>query len=176
MFTRTLVLPVLTLLNASAAAVVAFPAGASPGTISEVIPGPGLPSPASFNLPLTKRDDGNPASELGKHRIYPSGNQTLTIYPLASRQAYGYNPSCEDYSTGAVNDAIACMNYLYGLGDTACTVTGPNTVGWFCRAGSVAISGNVMFTQPPVSSTWWVYGSCRGNKEPANSESPIGCL
>ena len=72
---------------------------------------------------------------------------------LAARSA-DYTPECQTYSTGAVNDVIACFNYLVNIGNNACEITNPDLVTWFCEAGTAAISGDNTSGQPTVSSTW----------------------
>ncbi|KAF9531290.1 hypothetical protein CPB83DRAFT_849704 [Crepidotus variabilis] len=112
---------------------------AGPTLYPEVIPGPGLPSLASLNL--TSKD---------LHTMKP---QFSSSSALESRSA-DFDSHCFTYTTGNIDNTIACYNYLASIGNNACVVPGDNIA--FCRVGDVLIGGsNLHQTSGAASSACW---------------------
>ncbi|KAF8557143.1 hypothetical protein OG21DRAFT_1407725 [Imleria badia] len=165
MFTR---IPVLAALSVFATAVVAVPAATS--SVPEVIPGPGLPSLESLNLT---------SADLYAMGPPPAASEYLLL--VGARSA-DYTAVCQTYSTAAVNDVIACFNYLVSIGNNACAVTNPDLITWFCESGTAAISGSNTSGQPTVSSTCydvalglqWVFTYCNVDGQVGGSQAANG--
>ncbi|KAF9527954.1 hypothetical protein CPB83DRAFT_725251, partial [Crepidotus variabilis] len=90
----------------------------------EVVPGEGLPSLKS--LGLTSKDLYNMKPE-----FFNSSIETRSKH---------FDNSCNPYSTGNFDDAIACYNYLVRIGHWSCLVT-PTGRSKFCVSGDAAIQG-----------------------------------
>ena len=149
MFTK---IPLLATLSVFATIVVAVSAATS--SVPELIPGPGLPSLESLNLTSADLYAMGPPPALSKYAASSVG-QTLTAWMLVvGARSADYTAICQTYSTAAVNDVIACFNYLVSIGNNACAVTNPDLVTWFCESGTAAISGSNTSGEPTVSSTW----------------------
>ncbi|EAU84143.1 hypothetical protein CC1G_08684 [Coprinopsis cinerea okayama7 len=153
---------------AATAAVVALPAD-----VDDFVPGPGLPS--LEELGMTKEDLYKPIPE----------------EVLKSIQAeYGgltkrYTPTCGSTNRASHADAVACYNYLNGLGTTSCVV--PNNAGGagninFCKIGSAYWTGSCLAGTCPGSSYCrdvargglWVLNNCNVGGQVRGSNAAWG--
>ncbi|CCM03419.1 uncharacterized protein FIBRA_05550 [Fibroporia radiculosa] len=95
--------------------------------VVEVIPGPGFPSLESLGLTSEELFAKGPLPAL-----------TSRITELQKR----YDNVCQTWSTGSVDNVIACFNYLEALGTQACGVSGgPESSVIMCTAGDAEVSG-----------------------------------
>ncbi|KIJ64457.1 hypothetical protein HYDPIDRAFT_40205 [Hydnomerulius pinastri MD-312] len=128
----------------------------------EVIPGPGLPSLES--LGLTSEElfaKGPPATKRGE---------------VEKR----YTNVCQTYSTGSVDNVIACFNYLEALGTKACGVNGDNVI--MCTAGDAEVSGSNISGGPSASSycsdaalgVQWIFTYCNSGGRVGGSAAANG--
>lgn len=131
--------------------------------VSEVIPGPGLPSLESLGLT---------SAEL---YAMPTPASNDTFRPLFQG---GCGPS--DAAYAPVNDIIACYNYLRNLGTTRCSVGGPGLpVVEMCRAGQAKIlaqsnTGNdeSSYCSDVACGVLWVINSCTRPQQDCAGEYP----
>ncbi|KAF9223917.1 hypothetical protein BS17DRAFT_125633 [Gyrodon lividus] len=143
------------LLFALTTAVLAVPATASGHP--EVIPGPGMPTLASLGLT---------SADLHAMGPPPSLTERTAGAELDPELKKRYNNACQTYSTGGVNNVIACFNYLNSIGGNACGVNGYNTV--FCKSGDAGVGGSNVSGGSSTSSSCrdvatavqWVFTNC----------------
>lgn len=85
-------------------------------------------------------------------------NLLLCVYPETSRSLNAleerYNSVCQTYTTGAVDNVIACYNYLVSIGNNACGLSGDNVQ--FCSSGNAQITGSNVSGTGSASSSWYV--------------------
>lgn len=137
--------------------VAAVPASGPAKVYPEVVPGPGLPTLAELGLTSEQLYTTNSTQSIGKlgtglvlHDVH------LLMPPIELREAIArsadYTSMCYTYTTGSVDNVIACFNYLVNIGTHACGV-GPGSV-QFCYAGDAQVTGTNIYGYPSVSSSW----------------------
>ncbi|CCM03423.1 uncharacterized protein FIBRA_05554 [Fibroporia radiculosa] len=133
--------------------------------VVEVIPGPSFPSLESLGLTSEELFAKGPPPAL-----------TSRITELQKR----YDPVCQGYSTGSVDNVIACFNYLEALGTTACTVNGDDVI--MCTAGDAEVGGSNISGDSSVSSycsdaalgVQWVFTNCNYEGQVGGSQAANG--
>ncbi|KAF8838063.1 hypothetical protein BDN67DRAFT_982806 [Paxillus ammoniavirescens] len=156
-------------LCALASAVVAVPA--TTPSYPELIPGPGMPSLASLNLTTADLHAMGPP---------PSLTERAAGAELDPELKKRYTSVCQTYSTGGVDNVIACFNYLNSIGNNACGVSGDNVV--FCTAGDAGVSGSNVSGGPSASSACrdvatavqWIFTYCNVGGEVGGSDAAYG--
>ncbi|CCM03422.1 uncharacterized protein FIBRA_05553 [Fibroporia radiculosa] len=131
----------------------------------EVIPGSGMPSLESLGLTSEELFAKGPPPAL-----------TSRITELQKR----YDPVCQTYSTGSVDNVIACFNYLKALGTKPCTVNGDNNI--MCTAGDAQVGGSNVSGGPSASSycsdaalgVQWIFTNCNQGGQVGGSQAANG--
>ncbi|KFY75153.1 hypothetical protein V499_04852 [Pseudogymnoascus sp. VKM F-103] len=130
--------------------------------IPEVIPGPGLPSLASLNL------TSEALHAMGPIEI-PPDYHIGDVKPTSKRDN-PTPPACIYYGGALIDRAnmLSCVNFLYALGTTPCTLSNSAASAQWCNVGNVALYGWNWHNLPTVPSycsdvaiaAQWVYNNC----------------
>ncbi|KAI0059302.1 hypothetical protein BV25DRAFT_1779087, partial [Artomyces pyxidatus] len=147
--------PALFLIAATALSTFAV---AAPAVHPTVVPGPGLPTLAELGL---------------------TSEELYARPPSLRTRAALYSPVCQTYSTGSVDNVIACFNYLEAIGGHACTVA-QNVQ--FCYAGDAQVMGsNVSGTESASSlcsdvalAVQWIFTYCNDGGQVGGSQAANG--
>ncbi|KAI0059297.1 hypothetical protein BV25DRAFT_1918544 [Artomyces pyxidatus] len=132
---------------------------AAPTVHPTVVPGPGLPTLAELGI---------------------TSEELYARPPSLQARAALYSPVCQTYSTGDVDDVIACFNYLEAIGGNACTVDGDNVQ--FCYAGDAQVTGSNESGYPSASSLCsdvalglqWIFTYCNQGGRVGGSQAANG--
>ncbi|KAH9475647.1 hypothetical protein JR316_0011202 [Psilocybe cubensis] len=154
----------------------------SPTVYPDVIPGPGLPSleflnltskdlytmtPPTFDLSLNSRSANFDAEWY---------DDNSTPFQTTNRTSCSFT-----FTTGDVDNTIACFNYLVSIGNNACVVSADNVE--FCRAGDASIGGsNLHQTSGAASSACrdvatavqWIFTNCNVGGRVGGADAAYG--
>ena len=120
----------------------------------EVIPGPGLPTLAELGLTSAELYQMKPKP--GMNTIDPSAcSERLTDHSGPEPLVAGFQPTCGIEDRAAVNDVIACFNYLTSVGNNACVIPRGKSQSSFCTSGSAEIVGSATGEATSGESSSW---------------------
>ncbi|MCJ1475074.1 hypothetical protein MMC13_003734 [Lambiella insularis] len=151
----------------------------------EVHPGPGLPSLASLGLASADLYQSTPAL-LTKPSIPSSHPKQPTVPPsLGSKPAErhtAFTNACQggEDATAAVDDVIACFNYLQSIGNYDCTVLAGDQP-QMCRAGTASVEGASVTGETTTAActdvaagVQWVFTYCNNDGQVEGSAAAYG--